>query len=104
MFLAISLKNKYRLAVFFLCFVFGFSARFLLKQTDLSRYNNTPVKIYNQHVKIPIDPDCPIKGKATKTTKIYHVPEGVGYIKLKATDCFQTEDEAVKAGFRKSKK
>jgi len=43
---------------------------------------------------------CPVKGNMT--SKIYHVPGGAFYNTLKSPRCFNTEAEAVAAGFRKS--
>jgi hypothetical protein len=36
--------------------------------------------------------------------KIYHVPGGLMYDKVDAEVLFHTEEEAIKAGFRKSKR
>lgn len=45
-----------------------------------------------------------IKGNINKKgEKIYHLPEGRFYNATKAKELFKTEDEAVKAGYRKSR-
>ncbi len=46
--------------------------------------------------------DCIIKGNISATSKIYHVKGGAFYERTKAEQCFNTEAEAVAAGFRKS--
>lgn len=46
--------------------------------------------------------DCPVKGNISKDSKIYHVPGGSFYNRVKPEQCFQTEAEAKAAGFRKS--
>lgn len=45
---------------------------------------------------------CPVKGNISTKEKIYHVKGGMFYDRVKEEFCFNTEDEAVKAGFRKS--
>lgn len=46
--------------------------------------------------------NCPVKGNVSKDSKIYHVPGGSFYNRVKPEQCFQTEAEAKAAGFRKS--
>ena len=46
---------------------------------------------------------CKIKGNISNNRKIYHMPEGAFYKRVKAEQCFNTEPEAVAAGFIKSK-
>ena len=47
--------------------------------------------------------DCPIKGNiGSAGKKIYHVKGGAFYDRTKAEQCFNTEKEAVAAGFVKS--
>lgn len=48
--------------------------------------------------------DCPVKGNVSGKNKIYHVPGGSFYARVKEEVCFQTENEAVKAGFRRSQR
>jgi hypothetical protein len=68
-----------------------------------SSSNNSSIKLYNQYKIINIDPNCPIKGNASKTNKIYHLPGGQFYDRItKPEKCFQTEKEALEAGFKKS--
>lgn len=53
----------------------------------------------------PTAPDlanCPIKGNVSSASKIYHVKGGSFYERTNPEMCFQTEGEAVAAGFRKS--
>lgn len=45
--------------------------------------------------------DQPIKGNAQ--SKIYHLPDAKYYDQTKPEECFATEQEATKAGYRKSK-
>lgn len=45
---------------------------------------------------------CPVKGNISGKNKIYHVVGGSFYARVKEEMCFQTEQEAVTAGFRKS--
>lgn len=45
---------------------------------------------------------CPVKGNISKDSKIYHVPGGSFYNRVKPEQCFQTEAEAKAAGFRRS--
>ncbi len=46
--------------------------------------------------------NCPVKGNISGKNKIYHVKGGAFYDKVDAEECFNTEDEAKAAGFRKS--
>jgi len=47
--------------------------------------------------------DCLIKGNiSSKGEKIYHVPGGSSYKIVKPEQCFNTEKEALDAGFRKA--
>jgi hypothetical protein len=85
------------------CFVFGFCVCLLLRQKDLTQYNNTPIKLYNQSKPVVVDKACPVKGKASGTKKIYHLAGDQWYAKLKPTDCFANETEAQAAGFLKAK-
>jgi micrococcal nuclease len=49
--------------------------------------------------------DCDIKGNInSKGEKIYHLPSGAYYKQTNAEEMFCTEEEAVNAGFRKSKR
>ena len=45
---------------------------------------------------------CKIKGNISSKNKIYHVPGGAFYKTVSPEMCFNTEAEAVAAGFRKS--
>lgn len=45
-----------------------------------------------------------IKGNIGSSGKIYHIPGGAFYERTDAEQCFETESEAIKAGFRKSKR
>lgn len=47
---------------------------------------------------------CPVKGNISASTgkKIYHIPGGAFYKKVKPEQCFNTEAEALAAGFVKS--
>ncbi|MCA1031838.1 thermonuclease family protein [Bacillus timonensis] len=48
---------------------------------------------------------CHIKGNInSKGEKIYHVPSGLYYERTKEEECFQTEADAIEAGYRKSKR
>lgn len=49
--------------------------------------------------------DAPIKGNrsANASTKIYHLPGGAFYNKTTPVRCFASEDDAVAAGYRRSK-
>jgi hypothetical protein len=44
-----------------------------------------------------------IKGNISGTSKVYHMPGGSFYNRTTPEQCFNTEAEAVTAGFRKSK-
>ncbi len=46
--------------------------------------------------------DCKIKGNIGTSGKIYHIPGGRSYKIVKPEQCFNTEEEAVSAGFRKA--
>lgn len=47
--------------------------------------------------------ECKIKGNISSSKeKIYHVPGGMFYDRTKAEECFNTEDQARAAGYRKS--
>lgn len=45
---------------------------------------------------------CAVKGNISKDSKIYHIPGGSFYNRVKPELCFNTEAEAQAAGFRKS--
>lgn len=45
---------------------------------------------------------CKIKGNISSKSKIYHVPGGAFYDRVKPEQCFNTEAEAIQAGYRKS--
>lgn len=47
---------------------------------------------------------CVIKGNISSSSKIYHVKGGASYEKTSPEACFNTEAEAVAAGFRKAKR
>jgi hypothetical protein len=48
-------------------------------------------------------PSHPIKGNRTSTGElIYHVPGGASYAQTEAEECFATEDDAVRAGYRRA--
>jgi hypothetical protein len=48
------------------------------------------------------DPNCKVKGNISSKSKIYHVAGGRFYKSVKAEKCFNSEEEAKAAGFRKS--
>ncbi len=51
------------------------------------------------------DEKCQIKGNvSSKGKRTYHIPGGAFYSLVKPEQCFNTEEEAVKAGFVKSSK
>ena len=65
--------------------------------------NDSAIKLYNQYKVIKVDPACPIKGNTNKDGGIYHMPGGQFYDRITKPDkCFQTEQEAVQDGFKKS--
>jgi micrococcal nuclease len=47
---------------------------------------------------------CLIKGNISGSNKIYHIKGGASYEKTSPEKCFNTEAEAVAAGFRKAKR
>ncbi len=56
-------------------------------------------------VKSAATAECLIKGNISSSKqKIYHIKGGMFYERVKEEMCFSTEEEAVKAGFRKSEK
>jgi hypothetical protein len=103
-------------------FVFGF--RMANKSEPLALQYNTPIIPYEQTLKstkeepkkdgvvtqvevvssskdkIETEGKCAIKGNST--SKIYHIPGGAFYERMKSPTCFRTEEEAKKAGFRRS--
>ncbi len=87
--------------VVLLGFSFGFAVWFLSRDTALSMYNNTPIKLYKQYKKVTMDPACPVKGSASK---IYHLAGDTWYDRLKPAECFADEAAALAAGFRKAGK
>ncbi len=103
-------KKKYLYsAILFIVLIFGlgffalrsYSAK-LASTKPVSLPNNSPITVYNQK-KADADPTCPIKAKDPKKgKKIYHVPGGLSYKRIKADKCFKTEDEAIAAGFTKA--
>lgn len=119
-------KNKVVLAVCFaLVFVVGFGAgRFVqpgpTKATQTNYTTNSNQKPFfaqtaNQAAAGTMAPatvagtstqasGCLIKGNISATRKIYHLPGGAFYEKVKPEQCFNTEAEAVAAGFVKSQR
>jgi hypothetical protein len=60
----------------------------------------TPAKIESTAKQAPTDRiDCYIKGSKSK---IYHVPGGSFYERTNAAQCFNSEEEALSAGYNKS--
>ena len=49
-----------------------------------------------------VSKSCIIKGNISSTSKIYHVKGGAFYDRTNPEQCFETEVEAVAAGYRKS--
>ncbi len=80
-----------------LCFSFGFSVWFLGRITDLSVYNDTPIRLYKQYKKVTVDPNCPVK---VSTSGVYHLAGDQWYERLKPAVCFNTETEAVDNGYK----
>jgi len=81
-----------------LCFIFGFSVWFLGRQSDLSVYNDTPVKLYKQYKKVTVDPACPVK---VSSSGVYHLAGDQWYERLKPAQCFLNEAAAQAAGYMK---
>jgi len=50
----------------------------------------------------PASGTCIVKGNISANSKIYHVKGGAFYDRVKPEQCFNTEAEALAAGFRKS--
>jgi hypothetical protein len=46
----------------------------------------------------------PVKGNKSSNSLIYHVPSGHFYGRTAPEDCFATEADATKAGYRKSQR
>lgn len=46
--------------------------------------------------------ECKVKGNISTKEKIYHIPGGSSYERVKPEQCFATEEEAKAAGFRKA--
>ena len=68
-----------------------------------SSSNDSAIKLYNQYRLVKIDPDCPIKGNVSKSSKIYHMPGGQFYDRItKPEECFENEQDAALAGYKKS--
>lgn len=100
-------------------FVFGF--RIANKHQPLALKYNTPIIPYEQTLKstkieglpaptasdnlekkentIP-QKECLIKGNSS--SKIYHIPGGAFYERMKTPECFESEEAAKKAGYRRS--
>lgn len=62
----------------------------------------TPMQLTKTAAPTQASANCPVKGNVSKDSKIYHVPGGSFYNRVKPEQCFQTEAEATAAGFRKS--
>lgn len=50
----------------------------------------------------PASLNCPVKGNISSKNKIYHIKGGAFYDRTQEEMCFQTEAEAIAAGFIKS--
>lgn len=58
-----------------------------------------------QFIKVLFKGKPTVKGNLNSfNQKIYHVPGGFFYDKVKAEEMFYTEEEAIAAGYRKSKR
>ena len=100
-------------------FVFGF--RVANKHQPLALKYNTPIIPYEQTLKstkaetesqetpsqknsgdgnVNSQKDCLIKGNSN--SKIYHIPGGAFYERMKTPECFESEEAAKKAGYRRS--
>lgn len=114
-------KDKVVLGVsFVLVFLVGFGTGSYVKQTrtvgakSQSNYTTSPAKTPTTKPAVVTAPavagasttpasNCLIKGNiSTSGRKIYHVPTGALYKVVKPEQCFNTEDEALAAGFVKS--
>ncbi len=69
-----------------------------LDSTQASNTNYTPIVSGLQSEARPAE--CKIK--ATASSKIYHLPDQNGYDKLSGQVCFNSEEEAQAAGYRKA--
>ena len=111
-------ENKQKIILglcFILVFVVGFGAGSFekgIRRNALKPQNNyttqTDKKPVNNEGEVqatssaPTSADCPIKGNISATKKIYHVKGGSFYARVKPEQCFNTEAEALAAGFVKS--
>lgn len=68
-----------------------------------------PPKVAGESILVPATAEaqtpvtCPVKGNISSGgRKLYHIPGGSFYKRVKAEQCFKTEEEAKAAGFQKS--
>lgn len=78
----------------------------VVDSTNITNYNtnalseNTTVKETQTTENSSVD--CKIKGNISSSNKIYHLQGGSFYERTTAEMCFNTEEEAIAAGFVKS--
>lgn len=94
-------------------FAAGFAFSVFAKTSILGYLNNTPKLAEKQYgasaegggggLAEKTDPNCQIKGKATKKgKKIYYYPGSLFYGKVKNPQCFDSEEAAQQAGYVRS--
>ncbi len=76
------------------------------RENDQTPARGTGTKAKTSPKSAAPDHNCPIKGNisASSGKKIYHVPGGAFYSKVKPEQCFSTETAAQAAGFVKSRR
>ncbi len=119
-------KDKFVLGVcFLLVFIVGFGSGKFVKEKKSSESSTVPTNYTTKKVVKPITAEgegieakvletattvpaaviekCIIKGNIpAKGKKLYHVQGGAFYQRVKAEQCFNTEQEALAAGYEKS--
>lgn len=77
------------------------------KTVKLTQKSTTPTTVINKNTTI-INNNAPQNGKikGNKNSMIYHMPDGANYDKVSEKNAvyFDTEEEAIKAGYRRAEK
>lgn len=106
-------KRIYVSLAIFVSFTLGFGSALLSGISVFAHNNNTPIPGYNQQkVKKSqnkngflnsLDFSCPVKAKTRADgSMVYYLPDQLPFSRVKADKCFNSESEAISAGYVKS--
>jgi hypothetical protein len=98
------IKNKNIYALSFLFLLILFTSSLCAEETEEIKIPKDSLVLQGGLEWRICPKDKPIKGNINnlKNTKIYHLPDASAYKRTNPENCFETETEAIQAGFRKS--